>query len=206
MWTIHNHCSMAENGPTDPNAYGRRVSTEALCEPVVVYLKPGELFSGRQAARVTTVLGSCVAVTMYDRKRRVAAMCHAIQSTCRSEAENCITGCGEKFKSVRCAIDGMVRQMAQMGASHDDIEIKMFGGAALLWEQRDGDRGMSVGDLNVVAARRALAEYGFRIRVIKVGGTVGRKIIFHTSDGSVFLKRIESFRSKEVLSVAASCG
>lgn len=206
MWTTLNHCLVADHGLPDQYVCEPGADTEALPKPEAVYLKPGELFSGRRTSRVTTILGSCVAVTMYDRKRRAAAMCHAVQSICRSQAVNCRIDCGEKFKSVGCAIDEMVRQMEKMGACHDDIEVKMFGGAALLWEQCGREVGTRVGDLNVKVARRVLAEYDFRIRVMEVGGSVGRKIIFHTSNGAVFLKRIESIRVKEILPVAASCG
>ena len=44
----------------------------------VITLKPAELFISERPAIVRTVLGSCVAVTMYDRQLGIAAICHAL--------------------------------------------------------------------------------------------------------------------------------
>lgn len=193
MWTTPNHGRFM-----DDCSVGRRVSAGGaamgghVCRPEAVYLKPGGLYAGRPAARVTTVLGSCVAVTMYDPRSRAAAMCHAIQPVCPEASSGCHMKCAEKYKSVRCAVDEMTRRMKKMTAFHDDIEIKVFGGAAL-FESPDGRcRCKTVGQQNVEAARRHLAEYGFRIRVLQVGGGAGRKIIFDTSSGAVFLKWIKT--------------
>jgi chemotaxis protein CheD len=81
-----------------------------------------------------------------------------------------------------------------MGASRDELEIKIFGGATVLGERRGMKREKSVGGQNVEAARRVFAGYDLPIRVMVVGGSVGRKIIFDTSNGVVFLKCIASIR------------
>ena len=43
-----------------------------------VYLKPGELHFATGPTVVSTVLGSCVSVTMFDRLSGAAAICHAL--------------------------------------------------------------------------------------------------------------------------------
>jgi chemotaxis protein CheD len=194
MWTTPDRHTTAEAESAGLSACGRsRVEGERPI-PEAIYLKPGELFSGCRPARITTVLGSCVAVTMYDRKRHAAAICHAIQPICRQAAPNCHNRCSDRYRSVECAVHEMIRRMDWMGGSRDELEIKIFGGAAILGD-RPGMKGeRSVGGQNIESARRVLAEYGLPIRAMVVGGGVGRQIIFVTSNGSVFLKRIASIR------------
>jgi chemotaxis protein CheD len=170
---------------------------EAYFTTDAVYLKPGELFSGELATHVTTVLGSCVAITMYDPKSHAAAICHAIQPVCRRAALKCNHLCADEFRSVDCALDEMLRRMDRMGAVRDEMEIKVFGGAAIIGRSRGRQREGGVGGQNVDAARQMLAEYGLSISVMVVGGCEGRKIIFDTGTGAVFLKRIKSIRGTE---------
>ncbi len=44
----------------------------------VYYLRPGELHIADHPGIVTTVLGSCVSVTMFSRRREVGAICHGL--------------------------------------------------------------------------------------------------------------------------------
>ena len=41
-------------------------------------LKPGELLICREPHEVTTVLGSCVSITMFNARLGLAAICHAM--------------------------------------------------------------------------------------------------------------------------------
>lgn len=43
------------------------------------FLKPGEAIVSPNPILVSTVLGSCIAVTMYSPEKRVGAICHAAQ-------------------------------------------------------------------------------------------------------------------------------
>jgi chemotaxis protein CheD len=55
----------------EPEAIGR-----LLPPPVRVYLAPGLLYASAGAAQVTTILGSCVAVCLWDSEGRVGGMNH----------------------------------------------------------------------------------------------------------------------------------
>jgi chemotaxis protein CheD len=85
----------------------------------------------------------------------------------------------------------MIKRMREMDAFHKDIEIKVFGGAAQFIGHGGRKSRKTVGEQNIEAARRILSEYGVDIQAMQVGGTSGRKIIFDTSDGAVFLKKIK---------------
>jgi chemotaxis protein CheD len=156
-----------------------------------VYLKPAELCICRVPTLVTTILGSCVAVTMHHPKLGLAAICHALQATCSKLSAECPRHCEKKYQYVACVIPEMVHLLEAAGANREMLEVKLFGGAAVLRTVADQPIGQSIGRLNIEAAKSILARYGFDLKVHQVGGMYGRKIIFNTHTGEVKIKRIQ---------------
>lgn len=143
-----------------------------------VYLKPGELHFAATPAVVTTVLGSCVSVTMFDRLSGTAAICHALlPEGPRSDA----------FRYVDSSIIHMLEMFAAHGVNRQRLEVKVFGGADMLGA---GGRRVGVGRRNVEIATLVLAANGLTVAAQDVGGTRGRKLFFVTHTGEVFLKRL----------------
>lgn len=144
----------------------------------LVYLKPGELHFGAAPSVVTTVLGSCVSVTMFERTSGTAAICHALLPE------------GSKDDALRYVDTSILRMLAMFsarGVSPARLEVKLFGGADLLG---NGGSRIGVGRRNVEIARRVLSASGLAVTVADVGGTRGRKLIFYTHTGEVLLKRL----------------
>ncbi len=153
------------------------------------YLKPGEMIVRETATQVTTVLGSCVAVTLFDARRRIGAICHALLPECR-KIEVCRDGCAEPYKYVNCVVPEMVRRLARFGIRPGELEVKLFGGADMFGNLERAGRTRSVGSQNVATAIGAIEACRLRLTVSDVGGLHGRKIFFHTHTGEVWLKRL----------------
>jgi chemotaxis receptor (MCP) glutamine deamidase CheD len=45
---------------------------------VKVFLKPGELYIGKEPAVVSNILGSCVSITMFSERLGAGGICHAL--------------------------------------------------------------------------------------------------------------------------------
>jgi len=131
---------------------------------------------------VSTILGSCVAVTMFNPGTRVGSICHAMLPRNPSPRG------GETFHFVDSSILYMVRRFRALGVRKGEMEVKLFGGADVL-EYRN-QNGISVGRQNVEIALETIREAGLRLIVSDVGGKVGRKLHFYTHTGEVLLKRM----------------
>jgi len=143
-----------------------------------VYLKPGEFHFSVSPAVVTTILGSCVSVTMFDRLGGAAAICHALlPEGPRSDA----------FRYVDSSIPGMLEMFEARGVPRRHLEVKLFGGADMIGT---GGSRVGVGRRNVEIAFQVLAQAGLTVVTHDVGGTRGRKLFFVTHTGDVFLKRL----------------
>ncbi len=145
-----------------------------------IYLKPGELFLSEKPSLVTTVLGSCVAVTMFSQKCKVAGICHALLPRSPSS--------GEAFRYVDTSIYYMLGKLQMLGAKKEEIEVKLFGGANVLDYSNERS---SVGQSNVEAAISIIKAEKLTMIACDVGGNRGRKIVFDTCRGRILLKRIK---------------
>ncbi|MBI5552969.1 MAG: chemotaxis protein CheD [Desulfobacterales bacterium] len=154
-----------------------------------IYLKPGELCVSRRPVVVTTVLGSCVSATFFHQASGMAAICHALQPRC-TQGDACMDACSLRYRYAVCAIQAMTRQMNSRGIRPREIEVKLFGGAALIGSSRPEAAATSMGRQNVTAAMETISDCGLFLKVMDVGGSFGRKIIFDTATGEVLMKRL----------------
>lgn len=154
-----------------------------------VYLKPGELFFSGEPTEVVTVLGSCLSVTMFHRRRGMGGICHGLMPTC-DDTTKCVGDCVEGLKYVDCSIRNMVRYFDRHKVRRSEIEVKYFGGADMFSRQTERPGALSIGRQNILAAERILQHEGLHPLIMDVGGMQGRKIYFYTHTGEVLLKRL----------------
>ena len=155
-------------------------------EQKLVFLKPGETMVTSAPVLVTTLLGSCVAVIMYSARHRTGAICHAQLPTCGKNSSS-DHGHVDAGKYVDRAIGLMLERLAAKGVVRQEIQAKLFGGSDM-FDPRGSGR--SIGKQNMEAALRILESESIRVVGQDLGGGRGRKIIFHTDTGEVFVKRL----------------
>lgn len=154
-----------------------------------IYLKPGEVLVSRKPVLVSTVLGSCIAVTMFSEKHRFGAICHAMLP------EN-----GERDDDLRyvdAALQHIYSKIVSYGVG-TDLVVKLFGGAQVLDVGESSPDKLSIGDQNVAKAETVLASLGFTISARDTGGLKGRKLFFCTRSGDVYMRRMRGRRNSVI--------
>ncbi len=144
------------------------------------YLKPGDLSVSETPAEVSTVLGSCVAVTFYSPQQLVGAICHAMLPH---------GGDNGSFKYVDGALRYMLEYFDRRGIKRSEIMVKIFGGADM-FEAETPSKIQTVGRQNLEAAQRILQHNRLHVTAKDIGGGRGRKLLFYPHTGEVFLKRL----------------
>jgi chemotaxis protein CheD len=151
-------------------------------EPLVsVYLHPGQIHVFTSAVMVTTILGSCVAVCLRDSVAGVAAINHFLLPN------NPIRGTND----ARYGDTSMRRLIAEIqlrGGRPERMVAKLFGGACVLPAFTGARR--SIGEDNVKVSRDFLAAHGIELTAAETGGRHGRKLLFHTGNGSAWIKEL----------------
>jgi chemotaxis protein CheD len=148
-----------------------------------VFLKPGEIYIGEKPAEVSTILGSCISVTMFSRRAKVGAICHALLPSGRPSTAN------EGFRYVDTSILYMLGMLEKKGIRGSELEIRLLGGSDIL-ESTRGNMD-TVGRKNIETALRILKGRNLQVRGSDVGGFMGRKVHFSTATGRVLLRRIK---------------
>src|SRR5438270_854984 len=145
------------------------------------YLLPGELKVSKEPAQITTILGSCVAVCLWDAHIQIGGMNHFLLPAWR-EGE----GPSTRFGDV--ATRNLLQKLLELGCQRRHLIAKLFGGAALF---RSQDRYVaSLGSKNVEAARTMMKNAGIPVIAQDTGGTHGRKVVFNTDDGSAWSRQV----------------
>lgn len=133
---------------------------------------------------VQTVLGSCVAVTMCCPDLKIGGTFHGFLPSMAGYEKN--NANSSPFKYLDTGVDALVEQFLRAGIRQSRIEAKVFGGGNVML---DGE--LNIGLKNVEAAFQALEHHRIRITVTNIGGGYGRKLIFISSTGEVFIKRLQ---------------
>jgi chemotaxis protein CheD len=147
-----------------------------------VVLGPGDLWFGGGATRVRTLLGSCVAVTLWHPGARVGGMCHYVVPA-RSKAG------AEVVPSGRYADEALTILLAHINASgtpRDEYEVKMFGGGTQF-----AVVGVDVAARNIDAGLALLDRHGLGLTSMHLGGTGHRQVVLEVWSGDVWLRHVE---------------
>lgn len=150
-------------------------------KPKGIYLHPGQLVVTGETALVTTILGSCVAVCLWDAQSWIAGINHYLLPS------NPLRG-QQDARYGNTAIEQLVAQMTAKGAVTSRLTAKLVGGASIM--TAFSARQKSIGEQNVEVARELLAKFGIPVIAEQIGGNRGRKLLFHTGNGCAYSKDI----------------
>jgi chemotaxis protein CheD len=144
-----------------------------------IFLTPGTLYCTPEPAVVTTVLGSCVAVCLWDRTRGGAGMNHYVLPH-GEPGEH-----GLRYGDV--AIAQLGEGMTRLGSRIENLRAKVFGGAAVL---PFGVAADTVGSKNVRVALEWLKRHSIPVVARRTGGKNGLLIRLYTRTGRVMVRKI----------------
>lgn len=145
------------------------------------FLYPAAIFASKKQHLVTTVLGSCVGVCLFDTKLKVGGINHYMLPLWNGKGL-----ASPKFGNI--AIEKLYDKMLSFGCNEKDIIAKVFGGGEVL---ETNIKHFKIGERNIEIARQVLKELDVRIVASSVGGKLGRKIIYDTGTGNVMHKFIQ---------------
>jgi chemotaxis protein CheD len=145
------------------------------------YLIPGKLFAAAQPFAITTIVGSGIALCLWDSARGVGGANHFMLAEGPEDAEN-----AGRYANI--ANPMLLQRMLDLGAEMKTLEAKIFGGS--LPNVTFGNDKSHMGELNLKAVTHFLHMKGIRVVQNEVGGTRGRKLVFQTDDGRAWSEQL----------------
>jgi chemotaxis protein CheD len=157
----------------------RRAGGDAGGDLPAVFLYPATMFCTAAPTVVTTVLGSCVAVSLTDRRRGISGLNHYLLPSAERGVPSLRHG--------ETAIPLLFDEMLRLGCRPEDIEAKIFGGAAVL---PVGNPEGAVGSRNIAVALDSLRALGIEVVARRTGGKSGMLMRLFTATGEVLMRKV----------------
>jgi len=154
-------------------------------------IKPGE-WAVENERPISTLLGSCVAVCLYDVAAQVAGMNHFMLPSMKHRPAT--------SKNVLLAGDAcmaaLLDALLARGATRFGLQAKAFGGGSVIEMNRPGHS--SIGQVNADFAREWLGREQIPLLASDFLGPWARKVLLLPNDGVVYCKRqVTSMISQE---------
>lgn len=146
------------------------------------FLFPGNLHVSATECVITTVLGSCISVCLWDPVLCAGGMNHFMLPLWNGEGL-----ATPKYGTI--AMDKLLDNVMSLGCIRQRLIAKVFGGANM---SGTGHEILMIGDRNITLALQTLEEWKVPVTASDVGGRCGRKVIMNTMTGVVLLGRNRS--------------
>jgi chemotaxis protein CheD len=157
----------------------RRIESPDSGARTKVYLHPGQLFAAAQPSAITTILGSCVSLCLWDPVVKIGGINHYLLPFWVGDAI-----ASPRFGTV--AIEALIEKVLSLGARKSRLRAKLFGGACVIEAFRERDD--HIGIVNARLAESMLRIQGIPVIEQNLAGRRGRKLIFNTDDGTSWVK------------------
>lgn len=147
-----------------------------------VRVQAGEFFATDRDLTLVTVLGSCVAACIRDRKNGVGGMNHFMLPRSRDD-------CGPASATARYGVNAMellINELIRLGARRENLEAKIFGGGNVM----PGITMVNVGEMNARFVCKFLREEKIPILASDLQGSVSRKVEFRPASGRARVRNL----------------
>lgn len=144
----------------------------------------GECHVSREPTVIRTLLGSCVAVCLFDPVNRIGGMNHILLP---GQAD--LQQYDAPTRYALNAMDLLITEIMKLGGKRFNLTAKVFGGGHIIPGISEE---FGMGQKNIAFVLEFLRVENIRITGQDLGGVDSRRVYFHTDSGAVFLQRIVS--------------
>jgi chemotaxis protein CheD len=147
----------------------------------------GDVTTSVEPVVLHTLLGSCVAVCLWDPLLRAGGMNHILLPGGRLDPDNSRYGGN--------AMELLINGLMKLGCDRYRLLAKAFGGANVL----AGLKQISTGDMNTAFVRKYLSDEGIPLVAQRLGGTHGVQVRFSTDTGEVLVRAVDGARLPKII-------
>ena len=147
------------------------------------FLHAGQVFVSADAQPVALILGSCVAVCIWDPANGIGGATHYMLPSWDGKGV-----ASPRYGNV--AISILLQKLLEAGADRGQLQAKVFGGGCLFDSLRElnSNKQLDLGSRNVEIALEMLAKARIPVVSTNVGLDRGKRIEFHTDTGEAVVK------------------
>ncbi len=171
-----------------------RMSTCSKSQKTIARILPGEYYATRRNELLTTVLGSCIAVCIYDPLLKMGGMNHFMLPKSKEGGSGWAgtqLNCETRFGCY--AMENLINALLKMGSSKQRLEFKVFGGGRINSQMND------IGAKNIEFINDFLKSEGYKVTSQDVGSIYPRKVNFYPATGKAQVKKLRSLQKEDII-------
>lgn len=153
---------------------------------------PGEYYVTKEDEMITTVLGSCISVCVYDPVLCIGGMNHFMLPSSKNNA-NGMDLLSDSFRYGDVAMERLVNDIMHNGGDKSRLVFKAFGGGQIIRHMT------AIGQRNITFLHKFMTMEGYKLKASDLGGPHPRKVIFYPQNGTVKLKRLQHMHNDTIL-------
>lgn len=150
-----------------------------------VFLQPGDFYFGDSKTRIRTLLGSCVAITIWHPRLHIGGMCHYMLPR-RPRHKNADDLDGRYAEDV---MQLFMKELKRTKTKPSEYNSKLFGGGQMFAKRNKDSAHVNISTQNIDFGRTLMTQYGFKMHAEDMGGEGHRNIIFDVWSGDVWVRR-----------------
>ena len=140
-------------------------------------IRMGEMAVAMNDGVLRTLLGSCIGLALYDRKRKVGGLAHVVLPESRGETDR-------PGKFMDTAIPALIRDMTKLASGAIEPTARIVGGANMFATEVVE----TIGKQNIEASARLLEALRIPIVGRHCGGDKGRRMSLDTTTGLIIIE------------------
>ena len=160
------------------------MSTDNKTQIIDITLAPGDFFFGGGYRRIHTLLGSCVAITLWHPQKHIGGMCHYLLPT---RGSNRTATSGHYADET---LEMFLDEIRRARTTPSEYEVKLFGGGNMFGLNNYKGTFPTVSQKNIEIGKKLLFQNGFSsLKSTDVEGVHHRKIYLELWNGHVWVRR-----------------
>jgi len=149
------------------------------------FLHAGQVFVSAEGQSVVLILGSCVAVCIWDPANGIGGATHYLLPSWDGKG-------GQSPRYGDVAVSVLLQKLLEAGADRGQLRARVFGGGCLFDSIRESGskREQHIGNRNVEVALDMLMKARIPVISTEVGADRGQRIVFRTDSGESLVRAL----------------
>ncbi len=148
---------------------------------------PGECYVSDKGELIATVLGSCIAACIRDKKIGIGGMNHFMLPVQQGDKGIDRT---DSINPALCygnwAMEFLINAILKQGGKKENFEVKLFGGGKVISTMTHID----VGGRNIQFVKHFIEQEGLDVAAQDLGGSLPRKVLYFPDTGAVKMRAL----------------
>ncbi len=147
---------------------------------------PGECYVSKTGEMIVTVLGSCIAACIRDKRIGVGGMNHFMLPIQHEDMTK--SAIVSELAYGNWAMEFLVNEILKLGGKKANMEVKLFGGGNVMSNFSHID----VGGRNIDFVLKFIEQEGLSVVAKDLGSDCPRKVLYFPDTGAVKLRRLKT--------------